>query len=203
MITKEFQTENEAVEYLIQDKEEKCEVDLIQRFYAARKEGLDLHNAAEKAQLLHSHITHQHGQDVPDNLQTPEAVEELLTSSLLTANDDGKAQERIDLTLSIHRRFMSWGANAYYAAACALAVAEYEWYAIKANDLDENEWRTVYEQIKIERVRQVAIATFNEVLKDNGIVYFAVKAAKEAIAEATALEMVLSNILTQKSAKLN
>jgi hypothetical protein len=168
MITKTFETEEQAIAYLTEDKDTSCTLDLTDRFLAARKEGLSLHQSAEKAQLLHSHDLHGHGKDVPPDFpyDTDEKAEAHITDGLLQANDDGRAQERVDLTLSIYRRYRSWGVNIFYAGSCATATAEYEWYTTPGNDMKEDDVYQQLSEITDEDLRKFATEVFEESRKE-------------------------------------
>lgn len=145
MFNTKFTTEEEAINYIAGDKVESCASALRTRFQdAIDKDGItDLNLAAEKAVVLHAHLDHGAGLNVPENFpftQDTEA-ETHLTTELMALNSDGRAEERVDLTIGLYRRYREWGVNIFFSGQAAVSQAELEWNKLNPPpDLDESKF---------------------------------------------------------------
>ena len=144
MFTKDFETEVEAIAEITAGKVESCATALRTRFEEAIDNGItDLNLAAEKAVVLHAHLDHGAGLDVPENFPfTLDAeVETHLTNEMMADNADGRAEERIDLTLDLYRKYRKWGVNVFFSGTAAYRQAQIQWEKMNpAPDLDEGDF---------------------------------------------------------------
>jgi hypothetical protein len=147
MFDKIFTTEAEAIEAIAGDKVETCATALRTRFQDAVDSGItDLNLAAEKAVVLHAHLDHEAGLDVPEDFPftLDDEAETHIISELLSLNQDDRAEERVDLTIPLYRRYREWGVNIFFSGTAAVSQAQREWD--KQNpppDLNEDEFLKV------------------------------------------------------------
>jgi hypothetical protein len=130
MFDKNFTTEAEALAEITAGKGHACATALTNRFQDAVDSGiLDLNLAAEKAVLLHAHLDHGQGLDVPEDFPfTLDAeAESHIVGEIMSVNHDGRAEERADLTIDLYRKYRGWGVNIFFAGTAAFNQAQIEW----------------------------------------------------------------------------
>lgn len=166
MFDNKFTTEVEALAEITAGKVESCATALTERFHDAVDSGItDLNLAAEKAVVLHAHLDHGAGLDVPEEFpftQDAEA-EDQLAKTLLEVNPDGRAEERVDLTVGLFRRYREWGVNIFFAGTAAYSQAQLQWQ--KDNpppDLDEGQFLAMIEAVPDEDIANLIRSVYDD-----------------------------------------
>jgi hypothetical protein len=176
MIDKVLTTDDEAIQFLTEGRADHCIVNLTNRFYAARQEGLTVQHAAEKAQAAHDYYDHNAGSVVPPDwsYQTDEELEAILEKP---ANEN---PEYAALAIDIFRRFRSYGFNIFFATMKTMETVEWEWYQVPEHNEKAETVRASIDLIEDAHVRAIVEATFENELSRGTPVHFAGKAAEEA-----------------------
>jgi hypothetical protein len=179
-----FDTETTTREYLTRRKKPDCVEILTELFDSARKEGLGLRQSywyAETVHFLRDHNGHENGPELTIE-ETDENARQAIIDSLMATNDDGRAEERIDLSMGWYELFRSWGAGVALAFVNAAQASEDEWET--ANDLDEAEAIGKLTALDLdEDVADVLFKSFYAARNEGETVYASVRGAKEEAQE--------------------
>lgn len=142
-----FDTETTTRKFLTTNKKPDCVIALTELFDSARKEGLGLREAywyAETVHFLRDHDGHNNGPEVTFE-ETDEAARQIIIDTMMAKNDDGRAEDRIDIIIGWYERLRSWGAGVAFAFATATRAGQEEWES--ANDMPESEAVAAINQI--------------------------------------------------------
>ena len=167
MFTKVFETEVEAIAEITDGKMESCASALRTRFEEAIDTGLtDLNLAAEKSMVLHAHLDHGAGLEIPEDFPfTLDAEAEThIINQLMEINDDGRAEERVELTIPIFRRYREWGVNVFFSGTAAINQAQIQWEEDNPPpDLDEDEFfKLLVTENLHESVRELILKVYGD-----------------------------------------
>jgi len=162
-----FETEVEAIAEITKNNVEACASALRTRFEEAIDGGItDLNLAAEKAMVLHAHLDHGAGLEIPEDFPfTLDAEAEThIINQLMEINDDGRAEERVELTVPIFRRYREWGVNIPFAGTAAINQAQIQWENDNPPpDLDEDKFFGMLEnEALVDSVRELILKVYRD-----------------------------------------
>lgn len=141
-MSSKFETVATTLDALTDEKKPSCVEALTREFYAGLEKGLSNREAYYYAEVTHFLRDHDGVNNGPslddlglDVQETDEAIKQYVVDTLMPANDDGKAEERVDVVIKWYDLIRSWGAPVALAFNIGSEVAQDEWE--EANDLDE------------------------------------------------------------------
>lgn len=135
-----FDHRDTALHNLIDNKNLTCAAALEDEFDSALLEGEDIRGAYTKAIVFHLLKDHDAADKYENTLtipETDEAVVAEITRAINEVNDDGLAQDRINLVVGWYERIRSWGVPVAVAYSIAAAAGQEEWE--DEHDMDEAE----------------------------------------------------------------
>lgn len=142
MYFKPFATKEKVLAHISAGKPASCQDRLESHFMQALGDGLDHNQAGEKALLVHAHLDHGEGIDfnvaTDFPFSTAEEIHQAYAEALMPLNQDGRAEERVDLVVETFNRFYSWGLSLAYAADIAWLYSAEKWTVENVADADLN-----------------------------------------------------------------
>lgn len=138
-MSSKFETVATTLNALTHNKRPDCVEALTREFNFALGEGFGQREAYYYAEVTHFLNDHDGANNSPslEIEETDEAVRPYIVETLLSKNDDGKAEDRIDVVIKWYDLVRSWGVPVALALSTAATAGQDEWE--EANDLDEAE----------------------------------------------------------------
>jgi hypothetical protein len=189
-----FDTEETAITSLIENKKPDCVEALEKGFWQNRQAGLDIREAYYKAQYDHFLNDHDGVQFSPKLTipETDESIRQALIEGGMENNEDGKAEDRIDVLIRWYDFFRALGGTLALAFRAAVEAGQVEWDDF--NSLDEAEAISKLNDIPSEKLKDVALKAFyierNKGNNVNASLRKAVEKAREALGIASLMEML-------------
>lgn len=152
-----------VIETLLAEAPEECAHKIIDRFKAARAEGLDTDDAFEKAAFLHNHLDHKDGIDNVNWETMPLHTDELAEQDIVKLVEI-MGNDVVEDVIALYRKFRSWGGNIFYSWSQALDV----FMGQSRESLPKITKEEVYEKFaetKDNKLRDLLIDTFNKFLE--------------------------------------
>lgn len=149
-MSSKFETVATTLNALTFNKKPSCVEALTSGFNVALDKGLSNREAYYYAEITHFLNDHDGANNGPtlDIPETDDAVRQYIVEVLMEKDNDGKAEDRIDVVIKWYDLALTWGAPIALAFTTAAQAGQEEWE--DANDLDEAEALTQLDTLPVD-----------------------------------------------------
>jgi hypothetical protein len=193
LVMNKFDTETTTRAYLVKNKRPSCVDALSMLFDAALAAGSSLREAYWYAEVTHYLNDHDGAANSIGSLtieETDEVVKQAIVDALMESNDDGLAEDRIDLVMRWYDFFRTSGAPVALAFSMGTQAGQEEWE--EGHDLDEAEAISKINEIPSEDVKDFILRRFYTLRNEGNSVRESLRTARNEAEERLQMEALFA-----------
>jgi hypothetical protein len=188
-----FDTETTTRQYLVRNKKPSCVDALTSLFNHALGQGLGLREAYWYAEVSHFLTDHDGAEKSIGSLtieETDEVVKQTIVDELMALNDDGLAEDRIDLVIGWYDFFRTHGAPVALAFSMGTTAGQEQWE--ESHDLDEAEAISKINEIPSDDLKDFILRRFYTLRNQGETVRESLRTARDEAEERLQMEALFA-----------